>query len=306
MLIKKKYTQNLTRKIKSYYELCKPNVMYLAILSALTGMFLAPGNISFLKGFFSIILISLGAGSAGAFNMYFEMEIDSLMQRTSKRPLPSWRLKKENALYFAIFLSLFSVFSLWFVANGLSAFLLALTISFYAFVYTLILKKRTIYNIVIGGIPGAIPPLIGWSVVMNSLSLSIFSLFLIIFFWIPPHSWALALFKIKEYKKVQIPMLPVVKGRNETIDQILIYSILLFFSSYLPVYFHLVSHFYILIASILNGFFLYFVFRLMQDRDDKLKNKYEKKLFFFSINYLFILLLWIICDRIFYFFYFSN
>jgi protoheme IX farnesyltransferase len=283
--------------LKSYFELCKPNVMYLSILTAIAGLFAAPSQILFLKAFFSIILISIGAGSAGAFNMYFESDIDSIMERTKKRPLPSWKIKKENALYFAIFSSVFSVFFLFIVSNLLSAFLLLLTIIFYAFIYTLILKKRTVYNIVIGGIPGAIPPLIGWAVVENSLSLSSFSLFLIIFLWIPPHSWSLALFKLEEYKKVNIPMLPVKKGIKKTNQQILVYSILLIISSYFPFFLKIVNLLYLPIITILNIFFMYFVLKIFFNKDYT-NHLYEKKLFFFSINYLFIIYIYIIFEKI--------
>jgi protoheme IX farnesyltransferase len=290
---------SFVKKIKSYFDLCKPNVMYLAILSSVAGIFLAPGNISFFNGLLSLIFVSMGAGSAGAFNMYFESEIDAMMERTSKRPLPSWRIKKNHALYFAIFLGISSVLSLWTIANLLSAALLFATIIFYGFIYTLILKKRTLHNVVIGGIPGAIPPLIGWAIVENSLSLRIFSLFFIIFLWIPPHSWALALFKIKEYKKVQIPMLPVIKGRENTINQILAYSIALIISSYSPYFFNLISIYYAFFISFLNFFFIYFSIKLFFDKKDKLNNKFEKRLFLFSINYLLLLLIWIICEKIF-------
>jgi len=288
---------NILLIIKSYFELCKPNVMYLAILSSIAGMFLAQNQISLINSIFSVIFISVGAGSAGAFNMYFEADIDKLMYRTSKRPLPSWRIKKINGLYFAIITSIISILGLYFSSNILSAFLLFLTIVFYAFIYTLILKKRTIYNIVIGGIPGAIPPLIGSSVMDNSISLPAWSLFFIIFFWIPPHSWALALFKLDEYKKVNIPMLPVIKGRKNTSIQIIIYSFLLLVSSYSLYFTGFLNFAYLILITILNIIFMYFAFKIYFFETKN--NIYEKKLFFFSINYLFLIFLYVIFEKIF-------
>lgn len=288
---------NILLIIKSYFELCKPNVMYLAILSSIAGMFLAQNQISLINSIFSVIFISVGAGSAGAFNMYFEADIDKLMYRTSKRPLPSWRIKKINGLYFAIITSIISILGLYFSSNILSAFLLFLTIVFYAFIYTLILKKRTIYNIVIGGIPGAIPPLIGSSVMDNSISLPAWSLFFIIFFWIPPHSWALALFKLDEYKKVNIPMLPVIKGRKNTSIQIIIYSFLLLISSYSLYFTGFLNFAYLILITILNIIFMYFAFKIYFFETKN--NIYEKKLFFFSINYLFLIFLYVIFEKIF-------
>lgn len=286
--------------IKAYFELCKPNVMYLAIITAITGMFLAPSDISIAKFLLTIIFVSMGAGAAGAFNMYFEMDIDAQMSRTSKRPLPSWRLKRNNALKFAYIMSALSVGLMALTINFLSSFLLLFTIVFYAYFYTLILKKNTVYNIVIGGIPGAIPPLIGWAAVENSLNMAIFSVFLIIFLWIPPHSWALALFKVKEYSKVNIPMLPVIKGRAHTINQIMVYSILMICSTYLPYFYRISGIFYVIVASILNIIFAYWVLKLYKTKENTQNHKNEKILFIFSINYLFVLFLSMIAEKIFF------
>ena len=224
--------------IKSYFELFKPGVMSLAIMSAIVGIILAPGEINNFKLLWSLICIIFGAGASGAINMALEMNIDSQMTRTSKRPLPMNKINQKSALEFAIILGSTSVFFMALFVNALSAFLLFATIVFYGYFYTLVLKKRTIYNVVIGGIPGALPPVIGWTVVTNSLSIGAFTFFAIIFLWIPPHSWALALYKVKEYQKVNIPMMPVVKGRKYTVFQIIFYSILLIISTYIPYFFN--------------------------------------------------------------------
>lgn len=281
--------------IKAYFELCKPRVMYLAILSAFIGMVLAyrtnPVEIDFVKSLWAILAIFMGAGSAGALNMYLEVEIDAQMSRTSKRPLPSWKVQRKHAFRFAFILGLFAVLFMYIFVNPLSALLLLSTIIFYVIFYTLLLKKNTIYNVVIGGVPGAIPPLIGWASVMNSLSWSIFSFFLIIFLWIPPHSWALALYRIEEYRKVKIPMMPVIKGRQYTIHQMVFYSILMIISSYLPFIFGLCGYLYLISCSILNLYFTYYMFKVYQNIEDKFNHRYDKILFIFSIKYLLILLI---------------
>ena len=282
----------------AYFELCKPNVMYLAILSAATGIILVPNvSISWYMFLFLMFLISIGAGSAGAFNMSLEKDIDMQMARTRKRPLPSSRVSKSGGLTFAFLMASISVILLWVCFNWLCAAGMLFTIVFYAYFYTLVLKKNTVYNIVIGGIPGAMPPLIGWSALTGNISFGIFSFFLIIFFWIPPHSWALALFKVKEYAKVSIPMMPVVKGRAYTIKQMILFTVPMVISSYLPYLTHLCSLFYTFIISGLNIIFCYILYKLYKDTNDLQKNKYEKMLFFYSINYLFIILIVAIIDQ---------
>jgi len=283
--------------IKSYFELFKPGVMSLAIMSAVVGIILAPGQINNFKLLWSLICIIFGAGASGAINMSLEMDIDSQMTRTSKRPLPMHKMHPHSALEFALVLGAFSVFFMAFFVNTLSALLLLSTIAFYGYFYTLILKKRTIYNVVIGGIPGALPPVIGWAAVTNSLSLGAFTFFFIIFLWIPPHSWALALYKVNEYKKVNIPMMPVVKGRRYTIFQIIFYSILLIFSTYTPYYFNSLGNIYLIITTLANSFLIYYSIKLIQNIDNKSSHKYDKLFFIFSINYLFIIFLAAIFDH---------
>jgi protoheme IX farnesyltransferase len=283
--------------IESYFELFKPGVMSLAIMSAIVGIILAPGEINNFKLLWSLICIIFGAGASGAINMALEMDIDSQMTRTSKRPLPMNKINQKSALEFAIILGSTSVFFMALFVNALSAFLLFATIVFYGYFYTLVLKKRTIYNVVIGGIPGALPPVIGWTVVTNSLSIGAFTFFAIIFLWIPPHSWALALYKVKEYQKVNIPMMPVIKGRKYTVFQIIFYSILLIISTYIPYFFNSLEKIYLITATIANLFLIYFSVKLIQNIEDKSNHKYDKLFFIFSINYLFILFLSAICDH---------
>ena len=271
--------------------------MSLAIMSAIVGIILAPGEINNFKLLWSLICIIFGAGASGAINMALEMDIDSQMTRTSKRPLPMNKINQKSALEFAIILGSTSVFFMALFVNALSAFLLFATIVFYGYFYTLVLKKRTIYNVVIGGIPGALPPVIGWTVVTNSLSIGAFTFFAIIFLWIPPHSWALALYKVKEYQKVNIPMMPVIKGRKYTVFQIIFYSILLIISTYIPYFFNSLEKIYLITATIANLFLIYFSVKLIQNIEDKSNHKYDKLFFIFSINYLFILFLSAICDH---------
>ena len=197
-------------------RLMKPRVMSLVIFTCAVGLLTAPGEISFIKSIANIFFVTLGAGAAGALNMWYEADLDKLMTRTCLRPLPTGKLKKKHALIFGIALSIVSVSGLYYFSNLLSALVLFFTISFYLFVYTIWLKRRTPQNIVIGGAAGALPPVIGWTIVTNSLSLEALSFFLIIFFWTPSHFWALSLYKVNDYKKAKIPMLPVTNGIEET------------------------------------------------------------------------------------------
>jgi protoheme IX farnesyltransferase len=273
---------------KSAWELSKPGVMSLSIASAIVGIILAPGEINHYKLFWALICIILGAGSAGAINMCLEIDVDSKMTRTSKRPLPMKKIDSKVALDVSIAIAGISVFFAALFVNFLTSFLLFLTIIFYGYLYTAILKKKTIYNVVIGGIPGALPPIIGWTAVTNSISFGALTFFLIIFLWIPPHSWALALYKTKEYQNANIPMLPVVKGRRYTINQIIFYSILLIAASYTPLFFNDLGLLYLAINTVCNAFFIYFLIRLFKNEDPD-NHIWDKKLFIFSINHLFIL-----------------
>ena len=280
-----------------YFLLLKPRVMSLAIFTALVGQILAYQSqkqhiVLFIISLFSI---ALGAGAAGCINMWYEKDIDSLMQRTKNRPLPRGIIKSDDALCMGIVLSIMSVVLLSLSANYLAGFLLASSILFYVFVYTVWLKRKTVYNIVIGGAAGALPPLIGWVSVSNEISLFPILLFSIIFIWTPPHFWALSLYTNEDYKKANIPMLPVVLGKDKTIISIIKYSYFLFFVSLTPYIFNLSGKIYLFSATLLSIIFIYLSHSLKRYDVKKAKN-----LFKFSIFYLFILYLTTIVDSLIY------
>jgi protoheme IX farnesyltransferase len=205
----------------------KPRVMSLVLFTSMVGLLIAPNQVSFLDSIISLAAIALGAGAAGTLNMWYESDLDALMSRTCLRPIPTGKIKKDQALWFGSFLSIVSMGILYYSSNILSVFLLGLTIGFYFFIYTIWLKRRTPQNIVIGGAAGALPPVIGWAVATGSVSIEPLILFLIIFIWTPSHFWALSLYKSNDYKKANIPMLPVVAGVQKTKLNILVYALLL-------------------------------------------------------------------------------
>lgn len=210
-----------------YLALMKPRVMSLVVFTALVGMVVAPGHFHPVLAFFALTCIAVGAGAAGALNMWYDADIDAVMTRTAQRPVPAGRVKPGEALAFGLVLAGFSIVFLGLMINVLAAGLLAFTIFFYAVIYTMLLKRWTPQNIVIGGAAGAFPPMIGWAAATGGIGLESILLFLIIFFWTPPHFWALSLYSVEEYRRAGVPMLPVVAGAEETRRQILIYSILL-------------------------------------------------------------------------------
>jgi protoheme IX farnesyltransferase len=217
----------LEPSVGDFIQLMKPRVMALVVFTALAAMLAAPGSINPILGTIGIISIAIGAGASGALNMWYDADIDARMARTAARPLPRGRVTADEALSFGGVLSVGSVVTLGALVNWTAGALLALTIAFYIFVYTMWLKRRTPQNIVIGGAAGAFPPMIGWAVVTGDISMQSLLLFLIIFMWTPPHFWALALYRCRDYERVGVPMLPVVAGPQETRRQILIYSSLL-------------------------------------------------------------------------------
>jgi protoheme IX farnesyltransferase len=210
-----------------YISLLKPRVMSLVVFTALTGLAVAPAHIHPLIGFTALLCIAVGAGAAGALNMWYDADIDARMTRTARRAVPMGRVQPREALAFGLVLSAFAVMTLGLMVNALAAVLLAFTIFFYAVIYTIWLKRSTPQNIVIGGAAGALPPLIGWAAVTGSLSFESVLLFLIIFFWTPPHFWALSLYRADDYARAGVPMLPVVAGEHTTRRQILLYTLLL-------------------------------------------------------------------------------
>jgi protoheme IX farnesyltransferase len=240
-------------------------------------------------GFAALLLIAIGAGASGALNMWYDADIDAKMQRTMKRPIPRGRVLPGEALAFGSILSAGSVLCLGVMVNWLAAGLLAMTIAYYLFVYTMGLKRRTPHNIVIGGAAGAFPPMIGWASVTGTVSLESIVLFLIIFMWTPPHFWALALYRCRDYERVNVPMLPVVAGPDETRRQIVLYSLLLVPITLLPVPLALGGMVYGLLAVVLGGFFLWFAYEVYQNREGDKADRSARKLFTFSIFYLFAL-----------------
>ena len=201
---------------KAFFNLMKPRVMSLVIFTCTVGLLIAPEKINFANAIFSLLAVALGSGAAGALNMWYESDLDSLMTRTCLRPIPTGKLSKNQALIFGIISSTLSVVALYIFSNLIAATTLLITILFYVFVYTIWLKRKTPQNIVIGGAAGALPPVIGWAIATNSISLEPIILFLIIFVWTPSHFWALSLYKTEDYRKARIPMLPITSGIKKT------------------------------------------------------------------------------------------
>ena len=279
--------------VLDYFILLKPRVMSLAIFTALVGQLLAAGqnNVHPVLFLISLFSIALGAGAAGCINMWYDRDIDSKMERTSQRPIPKGLIVPEEALSLGVILSIISIILLVLASNYLSGILLAASILFYVFVYTIWLKRKTYYNIVIGGAAGALPPVIGWTSITNELSTLPIILFLLIFIWTPPHFWALSLYTNDDYKKVNIPMLPVVLGKEKTIKSIIRYSFYLYFISLLPYVFNFSGILYLFAAISLSTLFLFFSLKL--DKNDLNK---AKKLFKFSILYLFSIFFILVID----------
>ena len=269
--------------------LMKPRVMSLVVLTALTGMVVAPGAIHPVLGFIAILAISVGAGASGALNMWYDADIDAQMQRTAARPIPRGRVSADDALAFGAFLSAASVVSLGLIVNWVSGALLAGTIAFYLFIYTMWLKRRTAQNIVIGGAAGAFPPMIGWATVTGSISMESVLLFLIIFLWTPPHFWALALYRCRDYERVGVPMLPVVAGPTETRRQIVLYSLAFVPVAIAPYFIGLGGVAYLAVAALGGAYFLKLAFDVRRITEGREGDATAKKLFLFSILYLFAL-----------------
>ncbi|MEO9633704.1 MAG: heme o synthase [Parasphingorhabdus sp.] len=283
---------------KDLFALTKPRVMSLVIFTALCGLLAAPGTIHPIIGFTAILAISLGAGASAALNQWYEADIDAIMKRTSERPLPAGRMDRETALHFGIGLSVFSVLLMGVAVNWFSAIFLAFSIFFYAVVYTIWLKRSTPQNIVIGGAAGAFPPAIGWAAVTGDVTLMPILLFAIIFFWTPPHFWALALFMNSDYSKAGVPMMPVVAGRKSTRHQIFGYSLVLAAVAVAPFALGLAGTIYGAAAIVLSAVFCLLSWQVSRSQttapDDMAM---EKRLFKFSIFYLFALFGAVVADR---------
>lgn len=275
---------------RDFWALTKPRVMSLVVFTALCGLLAAPGHIHPVLGFTAILCIAVGAGASGALNQWYESDIDSKMARTKSRPLPDGRMNRDVALQFGVLLAAFSVGVMGVAVNWLAAGILAFSIFFYAVVYTVWLKRFTPQNIVIGGAAGAFPPLIGWAAVTGDVTLMPVLLFAIIFLWTPPHFWALALFMKADYAAAGVPMLPVVAGRQATRNQIMIYSLPMAAAAVAPYALGQTGLFYGATAIILSAIFVVLCFAVWRNRADEASAmRPEKRLFAFSILYLFIL-----------------
>ena len=289
---------SLPAEWRDFWALTKPRVMSLVVFTALCGLLAAPGQIHPVIGFTAILCIALGAGACGALNQWYEADVDAKMARTSKRPLPAGRMDREAALHFGIGLAAFSVGIMGVAVNWISAGLLAFSIFFYAVVYTIWLKPNTPQNIVIGGAAGAFPPVIGWAAVTGDVTLLPVLLFAIIFLWTPPHFWALALFMKTDYGAAGIPMLPNVSGQRVTRNQIFAYSFPMAAVAMAPVVMGESSWIYGVAAAVLSTVFLVLAFNVWRNEANEAKAmKPEKRLFAFSILYLFLLFAIFAFDR---------
>jgi heme o synthase len=280
------------------FKLMKPRVMSLVIFTCAVGLLMAPTAVSTKDAMIAILLVSIGAGAAGALNMWYESDLDALMTRTCLRPIPIGKVNRKQALIFGTSLSFFSVIALDYFANTLSAALLLFTILFYLFVYTIWLKRKTPQNIVIGGAAGALPPVIGWTIATNSLSLEPITFFLIIFFWTPSHFWALSLYKSDDYKKARIPMLPLTNGIESTKLNILVYSLLMLPMIILPYAIGLVDLVFLIPSLMLTLYYNFLCFELYKFKKDKFNPKKAKTIFGYSILYLFLIFVIFLIDKI--------
>jgi len=284
--------------MKAFLNLMKPRVMSLVIFTCAVGLLTAPVKVSFFDAVFSLIAVALGSGAAGALNMWYESDLDSLMTRTCLRPIPTGKLSKKQALAFGILSSLVSVIALYIFSNLIAATILAITILFYVFVYTIWLKRKTPQNIDIGGASGAMPPVIGWAIATNGVALEPIILFLIIFIWTPSHFWALSLYKSEDYRKAKIPMLSVTSGVKTTKFNIFIYALILFPVAVSPFFFNFCGLTYFMLATILSGYYLFISFNLLKEKNSIIEKKLAAKLFGYSIIYLYMIFTSILIDRV--------
>ncbi len=283
---------------RDYFALLKPRVMSLVVLTGLVGLYLAPGPIHPVIAALAVICIAVGAGASGAINMWFDRDIDAAMARTCERPIPAGRVEPESALAFGVILAAFAVTLMGLTVNWAAGVLLALTIGFYVFVYTMWLKRRTPQNIVIGGAAGAFPPMIGWAAVTGDVGLGSLVLFLLIFMWTPPHFWALALYRDADYARAGVPMLPVVAGRRETKKQILVYTVLLTPVALAPVAIGLAGWLYGAAAAGLSLWFLHAAVAVWRTGDgDGESDGPAKRMFLISLAHLFGLFAALGADR---------
>ena len=280
------------------FKLMKPRVMSLVIFTCAVGLLTAPNIVSSKDALIGILLVSLGAGAAGALNMWYESDLDALMTRTCLRPIPTGKVNKNQALILGVTLSIVSVVALDYFTNRISAGILLLTILFYVLIYTIWLKRRTPQNIVIGGASGAFPPVIGWTIATGSLSIEPLTFFLIIFFWTPSHFWALSLYKSSDYKKANIPMLPLTNGIESTKLNIFIYSLLMLPVIIFPYFIDFVGLAFLIPSLLLTLYYNYLCYELWNFKKNKFEPKKAKSIFGYSILYLFLIFVLFLIDKI--------
>ncbi|HEV2162899.1 MAG TPA: heme o synthase [Stellaceae bacterium] len=279
--------------VGDYFALLKPRVMSLVVFTGFVGLYLAPGHLHPLLAAVAVLCIAVGAGAAGAINMWYERDIDALMERTRHRPLPAGRMAPGDALGFGAVLAVSSVIVMGLALNPVAAVLLALAIGFYVFVYTIGLKRRTPQNIVIGGAAGAFPPMIGWAAVTGQVGVASLALFALIFFWTPPHFWALSLYRAGDYARAGVPMLPVVAGKTETKKQMLLYTLVLWPVAVAPALLHATGWLYGAAALVLSALFTLCAVSVWRDTSDRA----ARRMFGFSLLYLFLLFALMAIDR---------
>ena len=284
--------------VKAFFNLMKPRVMSLVIFTCAVGLLIAPIKINFFDASFSLIAVALGSGAAGALNMWYESDLDSIMTRTCLRPIPTGKLSRKQALIFGVLASFISIITLYVFSNIVAATILIITILFYVFVYTIWLKRKTPQNIVIGGASGALPPVIGWAIATNGISLEPIILFFIIFTWTPSHFWALSLYKTDDYRKAKIPMLPITSGIRATKLNIFIYALILFPVVLSPYFFNFSGLTYLLFATVLSSYYVIISYKLLKEKKLIEEKKLATKLFGYSIFYLFMIFVFILIDKI--------
>jgi protoheme IX farnesyltransferase len=278
--------------VGDYVQILKPRVMSLVVFTGFVGLALAPGHLHPVLAAVAVLCIAVGAGASGAINMWYDRDIDAVMRRTAARPLPAGRMAPGEALGFGTVLAVWSVAVMGLAVNWVAAALLALTIGFYVFVYTVWLKRRTAQNIVIGGAAGAFPPLIGWAAVTGDIGWGGLALFAIIFFWTPPHFWALSLYRAGEYERARVPMLPVVSGPRETKRQMLLYTLVLWPVTLAPWLLGVAGPAYAVCAAMLSLVFTGAAIRVWRDETDRS----ARQMFQFSLLYLFLIFSLLLLD----------
>jgi heme o synthase len=281
-------------EVSDFFELLKPRVMTLVVFTGIAGIVLAPSHLHPFLSLVAVFCIALGAGAAGAINMWYERDVDAVMHRTRGRPLPQGRINPDEALAFGIVLTILSVGLMGVALNWTAAALLAFASFFYVFIYTIWLKRRTPQNIVIGGAAGAFPPMIGWAAVTGHVSIESIMLFMLIFLWTPPHFWALALWRNDDYRRANIPMLPVVAGEKTTRQQMILYTLILTPFVLSPYFMGLTGAVYLVGASLLQALFILNAFRVLQETG----YKFARIMFGYSIFYLFGLFTLMMIDKV--------